>query len=289
MQRKISSALIVYKKSFWSETQHRKQLRDLPAAERHAWRRSHAQHEAALHEVQRVLDAEDIRYIASYRSSVQPVRRADVVITLGGDGTFLRASHRVLSTPVMGVNSDPQSSVGFFCCASRKNFRQRLRAYMDGQLGVVPLTRLTLNLNGRNVPELMLNDCLLTQRSPAATSRYLLQVRGRREIQASSGLWISTAAGSTAAVRSAGGYVLPLRSRTFQCVVREPSVRGKHAVRMQRMRIPVRGRVDVVSLMADGMLYIDGPHVGYPFRWGDRAIVQRSKHPLLAVGTSRSS
>lgn len=38
----------------------------------------------------------------------QPVRDVDLVITIGGDGTLLKASHFVDgSIPVLGVNSDP--------------------------------------------------------------------------------------------------------------------------------------------------------------------------------------
>lgn len=38
----------------------------------------------------------------------EPIRHADIVITIGGDGTLLRASHFIDDTvPVLGVNSDP--------------------------------------------------------------------------------------------------------------------------------------------------------------------------------------
>lgn len=37
-----------------------------------------------------------------------PIRSADLVITVGGDGTLLQASHFLDdSVPVLGVNSDP--------------------------------------------------------------------------------------------------------------------------------------------------------------------------------------
>lgn len=38
----------------------------------------------------------------------QPIRNVDLVITIGGDGTLLQASHFMDdSVPVLGVNSDP--------------------------------------------------------------------------------------------------------------------------------------------------------------------------------------
>ena len=43
----------------------------------------------------------DAQFVAQYRA----------VIVIGGDGTFLDASHYVNETPLLGVNSDPQNSV----------------------------------------------------------------------------------------------------------------------------------------------------------------------------------
>lgn len=38
----------------------------------------------------------------------QPIRDVDLVITVGGDGTLLKASHFLDETiPILGVNSDP--------------------------------------------------------------------------------------------------------------------------------------------------------------------------------------
>ena len=40
-----------------------------------------------------------------------PIRDVDLVITVGGDGTLLRASHFLDSSiPILGVNSDPTCS-----------------------------------------------------------------------------------------------------------------------------------------------------------------------------------
>lgn len=41
----------------------------------------------------------------------QPIRGVDIVVTVGGDGTLLRASHFMDGEiPVLGVNSDPTQS-----------------------------------------------------------------------------------------------------------------------------------------------------------------------------------
>ena len=52
---------------------------------------------------------------------------ADLVVAVGGDGTLLAASHNVVDVPILGVNSAPGHSVGFFCAAKRPTFRAMRR------------------------------------------------------------------------------------------------------------------------------------------------------------------
>lgn len=47
----------------------------------------------------------------------QSIRHVDLVITIGGDGTLLKASHFLDdSVPVLGVNSDPTNNLEVFVC-----------------------------------------------------------------------------------------------------------------------------------------------------------------------------
>ena len=78
-----------------------------------------------------------------------------------------------------------------------------------------PVTRLAIDLEGRRLQP-ALNDVLVAHVQPAATSRYRLTLGRRSEEHRSSGLWVATAAGSTAGIRSAGGRPMPLTSRRIQ-------------------------------------------------------------------------
>lgn len=46
---------------------------------------------------------------------------ADIIVPVGGDGTFLLAASRVLDNkkPVVGFNSDPSRSEGYLCLPKR--------------------------------------------------------------------------------------------------------------------------------------------------------------------------
>lgn len=211
-------------------------------------------------------------------------RRADLIVTVGGDGTFLRASHCVEATelgdgaPMLGVNSAVGSSIGFFCSASRDNFAQRLEQLTDGGLTSRGLWRMRVFLNGRPLRDLALNDVLVAHQVPAETTVYTLKVDGRRQRQKSSGVWVSTAAGSTGAIRSAGGDVLPLDDRHIQFRVRELfplSVAGPAVIGGV-----VGEALELHSHISRGVLYIDGGHRMVRFGAGDRITFATSVRPL---------
>src|SRR5260370_6464844 len=73
----------------------------------------------------------------------------DLVVVVGGDGTLLGASHGVgPGVPLLGVNSSPNYSVGFFCGAKKGNARAAIAAALAGKLRRTELARMRVELNG---------------------------------------------------------------------------------------------------------------------------------------------
>lgn len=66
-------------------------------------------HKEAINFCQNILRKKYVDWKPVFRSDLsQPIRDVDLVITVGGDGTLLQASHFIDdSVPVLGVNSDP--------------------------------------------------------------------------------------------------------------------------------------------------------------------------------------
>ena len=213
---------------------------------------------------------------------------ADLIVTIGGDGTLLAASHHAFRAPILGVNSAPAHSIGFFCGARPGTIDAALARLAAGDLPRVTLTRMTVLKNGEVVSRRVLNDALVCHVSPAATSRYQLEHRGRIEEQRSSGLWIGPAAGSTAAQRSAGGEVLPLDADTLQLVVREPYTPEGRPLALRRIVIASGDRLLVRSKMLDARLFLDGPSETAPIALGDVLDFSRSDEPLVVLGLSAS-
>lgn len=250
-----------------------------------SWVSAHREHLRTFETVMKELDRIDAQTLVVRRAHAAfDVEGAELVIAVGGDGTLLAASHNVDGVPILGVNSAPRSSVGFFCAATRKDFRAHLLAALAGKSRKVSLARMSVTVNGRMRNKRVLNEALYCHDSPAATSRYILHVGKRTEDQRSSGIWIGPPAGSTAAQRSAGGRVLPLASRQLQLVVREPyTPRGKKNA-LALAIIKPRQRVTIISKMDDSSLFLDGPKRKIPIRLGDEIEFALSDTPLTVLG-----
>jgi len=248
-------------------------------------RRSHDEHEGTIEEVARALDdlGADVEWIRRAHAPYDP-GGARLVVTVGGDGTLLAASHRVGRTPIVGVNSAPSHSVGFFCGVKKGGVRKALAQALEGKLRAVELSRMAVYLNGKPISTRVLNDALFCHRSPAATTRYILKLGRVTEEQKSSGLWIGPAAGSTAAQRSGGGKILPLISTDLQLVVREPYTPAGEKLKLTRVLITGRRELLVHSKIREGRLFLDGPHEQAEIEMGDKLIFQRSPESLTLLG-----
>jgi NAD+ kinase len=269
---------------------------------------AHAQHEACLTEVREALAAlgceaklvtaaqlDEFKVVIDPRpsqgdgdaSSGAQTRKPDLVVTVGGDGTLLAASHAVGDTPILAINSAPDHSVGFFCGGRLGNARETLEKALEGRLPVSELTRMKVERDDQLLTTRVLNEVLVCCASPAATTRYILEHRGVVEDQKNSGIWIGPAAGSTAAQRSAGGRVLPLTSDKLQFVVREPYTPAGQAVRLPRGLVARGERLSLRVKMADGRVFVDGPHEVHALTIGDHLHFSASDEPLRLLGVAR--
>ncbi len=265
------------------------QRRDISVAR---WRQAHLAHQRTLKHVQSTLRALGAKItILRGPGLVFDASDASLVVTVGGDGTLLAASHHVGSIPILGVNSSPEHSVGFFCPAHVGNLEPSLQAALDGSLPSVLLSRMQVSVNSRIASRRVLNEALFCHAIPAATSRYVVSFRDKTEEQRSSGVWVSTAAGSTGAARSAGGKVLPFASRKLELVVREPYLesrgRPRRPLELDHLVFSPPDTLTLHSKMEDARLYLDGPYRQIPVGLGDRVVCSVSDEPLHVFGLGR--
>lgn len=285
--------LVVYKKSTYQRYAGRDKERLQELIENQDISVSGLLHEHEVHQetLRRTKDAlRDLgaQAVLRHRPEPMPEESWDLIVTLGGDGTLLWASHLAgIDTPMLAINSAPDTSVGYFCAADGHDVDEVLAAALAGRLKKHRLCRMRVELEDRVISTRVLNDALYCHESPAATSRYVLEHGGRQEQQMSSGVWIGPAAGSTAAIRSAGGKVLPIGSQKIQFVIREPyrGVDNKYGV--------VKGLIGpgedlkITGRMTRGRIFLDGTQKEHSVAIGEQIRMSLSDEPLTLLGLKR--
>lgn len=282
----FKGVIVVYKKSLFELHDYESALKEGNISLDNL-KKSDEEHQKTMGAVKKVFSGAELIFRGELKN--KSLEGYDLVVTVGGDGTLLEASHYVKGTEMFGVNSDYRDggSEGFFSAANRHNLEEKVDSLLNGKLKKIKLNRLQLEIGGTKIKELALNDVLVAHHSPAATSRYYLRVKDFCEEQKSSGVWVCTATGSTAAARSAGGKILPLRSKKIQYVVREPF--SGRTFKTTRIKGVVKEFLELESKMGKGSIFIDGPHLRYDFNLGQTLRVYPSGYPLSILGINEEN
>jgi NAD+ kinase len=245
---------------------------------------SHEDHVHTIAETRSLLERLNVDATFRYRAAADKTEHFDLVISLGGDGTLLTASHLVGTQPVLGINTAPRDSIGYFCGGTKDNLEEVLVSAVQGTLPGVELARVEITLDGEVLSRRVLNDVLFCHEIPAATARYLIRLGDTEEEHRSSGLWVGPAAGSTAAQRSAGGRVLPPTSHQIQFVVREPYMPNGTRYKLAKGLFTDGQQLLVTSKIHGGRIYVDGPHLKRRVALGGEISVRRSPESLTVLG-----
>ncbi|OJY31674.1 NAD kinase [Gemmobacter sp. LW-1] len=138
-----------------------------------------------------------------------PIRSADVIVALGGDGFMLQTLHETqsLGLPVYGMNC---GTIGFLMNAySEEALEDRLRAAEETVIN--PLAMHAVTASGREHHALAINEVSLLRAGPqAAKLRISVDGRERMAELVCDGALVCTPAGSTAYNYSAHGPILPI-------------------------------------------------------------------------------
>lgn len=285
--------LVIYKKSTYQRyaARFKSRLERLAAEGDRAvteLKREHEVHQAAIDGTKKALRKLKVRATFRYRPDPPTEDAWDLIVTLGGDGTLLWASHLADErTPMVAINSAPDTSVGYFCAAHANRVGEVLDAALQGELPRTKLTRMRVDIGRKTISTRVLNDLLFSHVSPAATTRYMIHVHGKSEVQLSSGIWVGPAAGSTAAIRSAGGKVLPIGSQKIQFVVREPYLRGDARYELTKGTVSPGEVLRVRCEIPRGRVFLDGPQKIFEVGIGDEVTMSSSDEPLLLLGLNR--
>jgi NAD+ kinase len=204
---------------------------------------AHLRHQEALAICAHEVRPEQIVSLESLENSEIPPR-CKLIIALGGDDFFKLVSHRTPDgLPILGVNSDPASSVGALLPITIEQLPEALQRLEVGDYRFEPWTKLSLTIDGVEQGS-AISDIVLGKRDFRLTSRHELEYRGEKVTQRSSGILISTGAGSTGWYASAGLYLgghdrsFAKTARFARFELREPPVTVEEVEGARVVRLP---------------------------------------------------
>lgn len=249
---------------------------------------AHEEHERSVKLVLEVLKGFPHEVIPTLSEAA--LQDYDLILTIGGDGTLLQAARHVATQPVLAVNSAPNHSIGYFCSCTASDLASVLTKWASGVIDSSYVTRMSVSVGSKVVTNRALNDVLYCHSNPSLTTRYKISSKGQPwEDQVSSGIWFSTAMGSTAAIRSAGGFTMEHTSANIQWKVREPyQPKGRqynqaHGFIRPQQEIRIENRIKGYHVEG-AKLYVDGGVIPRtPLLEGDTVVVKSSSEPLHLV------
>jgi NAD+ kinase len=207
----------------------------------------------------------------------------DMLITLGGDGTIVRAVRAVAAAgvPILGVNL---GTLGFLAEVEPTNIETRIDALLKGEFHLEERMMLDIALYHEDDEAAVLhaeaiNDVVMARGRAARTVRVAVQVDGRHVMTpACDGVIASSPTGSTAYCLAAGG---PIVAPDLDCVVVTPI--AAHLGIAHSLVIPAK-RSLCLTLMSDreAVVTVDG-QVDVPAEPGDRLVVSASDHTAKFV------
>lgn len=143
--------------------------------------------------------------------------KADLVISMGGDGTFLTSAAQVgaRGIPILGINT---GRLGFLADVSPEDIENALDAVFDGRYTIEQRAVIAMTLNGETYHgyPYALNEVAILKHDNSSLIEIDTHINGALLTNyMSDGLIISTPTGSTGYSLSVGGPIIVPRSGTF--------------------------------------------------------------------------
>jgi NAD+ kinase len=206
----------------------------------------------------------------------------DLVLVLGGDGTFIQAARLVGSSgvPLLGVNL---GSLGFLTQFSTREVRALLDWALAGDYKVEERLRLDVSLRrgGKVIfTDTVLNDVVINQGSLASLVDLEARLDGLPVTSyKADGLIMATPTGSTAYALAAGG---PIVSPGLDAVVMAPIC--SHTLTVRPVVVPATSVIELTLRSERGQVYLtlDGK-TGQPLSKGDEVRVSLAPSRLRTV------
>ena len=226
----------------------------------------------------------------------------DIVVTVGQDGLVANTAKYAVGLPIIAVNPDPSAIDGILLPFEVPQVRSAVQRVLSGraEIKLVTLAEAVL-ADGQKL--LAFNDLFIGAKTHVS-ARYRLEFGRSSEIQSSSGLLVSTGAGSTGWFSSmcnmAGGVrrflkkgsaeqIDPIRmpwdDKRLAFVVREPFISKTSSAKIIADLVPPGSELIIESRMEqNGVIFSDGIEADFlEFNSGSVARIRASQSQATLV------
>jgi NAD+ kinase len=207
----------------------------------------------------------------------------DLVVVIGGDGTFIAAFRAVGSadTPLLGIN---MGRLGFLTEVTQDAMFTTMAEILEGRYQIEKRMLLSVSIqrNGEEIlKHLVLNDAVIHKGALARMLEFQVAIDELFVFSSrADGLIIASPTGSTAYSLSAGGPIIHPALNTILLVPICP-----HTLANRPIAVPGDGIISVTlskESSQDQRLTLDG-QTGFPLLNGDKILIKKAKHKLQVL------
>ncbi len=230
-----------------------------------------------------LLDEDTSEYEAVNPNREDITSVSDIVICLGGDGTFLQVARKLFGKdiPIIGVNL---GNLGFLAQVDKNEIDMAVKRIIEGNYRIEERMMLETEIIRENkviAKDIVLNDVVISRGALSRILHLKTYINGSFiDLYPGDGLIISTPTGSTAYSLSAGG---PMVEPDVELIIATPIC--PHLL-YSRPFVTTSDRVIRVLIEEnhchDAMVTVDGQN-GYEVRGGDSIITRKSRHFLKLI------
>lgn len=214
------------------------------------------------------------------------VSAADIIVCLGGDGTFLKSARKVFhkDIPILGVNL---GNLGFLTVVDRNEIDPAIKCLVNGNYSIEERMMLETSIirdNKEIMKDIVLNDVVISRGWMSRILHLKTYINDQFvDLYPGDGLIISTPTGSTAYSLSAGG---PIVDPDISLIIATPIC--PHLL-YSRSFITTGDKILKVLVAENdchgAMVTVDGQN-GYELQGGDSIITRKSSRCLKMVKLS---
>ena len=177
--------------------------------------------------------------------------KADIVVTIGGDGTILRAVKEI-EKPVFAINS---GGMGFLAEVESKYALGGLKRLIDGKYNVEERSKLKITLDGKRLPDAANEVTVQTDQIAKILYLKLFVDEELIESMGADGIIVATPTGSTSYALSVGG---PIMDPSVNAMVIAPLAPFKLSARPWIIPMERKVGITLLAKSKESKMVIDG-------------------------------